>query len=156
MTFKQEYFALKLAESIEDHPNWTPEQNEMYNGHSFKYETPRSATDIERIIKEYCRMKGAVCTKVYSGGRPIVDDPAPGIIKAKVKFIPSTTRAGTSDLIIGKDEKILFAEVKYGADTQKPNQKLFQKEVERCRCDYEIFRTLDEFQTIFKQHYETI
>jgi hypothetical protein len=126
----------------------------------FNVKPPKSASQLENLIDQYCTLMGAECTRIYSGGRQMVSKTNVTDVLGRSnsitdsKFIPGTTRAGTSDLIIGKDGRILYPEVKFSkSDRQRPAQKEFQKRVESFGCKYVIVRTLDEFIEEFERYY---
>ena len=157
MTFKQEYEAMKRAKLIKEKPA------AMATGcfdDTIKMKAPKSAAQFESLIDEYCTLHKSECTIVYAGGRQIVEKTQMHDVlgrrqtRTDSKFIPGKTRKGTSDLIIVKNNKALYGEVKFSkSDRQSEVQKAWQARVESYGNTYEIFRTLDEFQQIFKKYY---
>lgn len=117
----------------------------------FKINQPKSAAQLESLIEEYVRRSGGVATKVSVMGREIHDNTETSFlgIKATVKnssWIPSSTRKGTADLIIGYKGRILYCEVKFSkSDRLSPDQQSFKRAVEVAGCPYIITRTLEEF-----------
>jgi hypothetical protein len=157
MTFKQEYEAMKRAKLTKEKPA------AMATGcfdDTIKMKPVKTAANMEARIDEYCTLNNAECTKVYAGGRHIVSKTKAHDVLGRErniineKYIPGTTRPGTSDLIIVKNNKSLYVEVKFSkSDRQAEVQKAWQARVESYGNTYEIVKTLDEFQQIFKKYY---
>jgi len=132
-----------------------------YFASTFKVKPPKTAAQLEALIDEYCTLTGAECTKVYSGGRRMVTRTAVRDVMGRSntitddKWIPGTTRAGTSDLIIMKGQRGFYCEVKFSrSDRQSEVQKHWQARVEKFGCRYVIVRTLEEFINEYKKHDE--
>jgi len=131
-----------------------------YFDSELKVKPPQSAAQLEKLIDEYCSLSGAECVKVYSGGRQLVkktnviDVMGRSNTITDSKFIPGTTRAGTSDLIIIKNNRALFVEVKYSrSDRQNENQKKFEERQIAFGNTYVIVKSLDEFIEVFNWYY---
>ena len=129
-----------------------------YFSHVYKVKPPKSAAQLESLIDEYCTLSKAECTIIYSGGRQLVSKTHIVDVLGRKnsitnsKFIPGTTRNGTSDIIVVKNNKALYVECKFSkSDRQSENQKQWQKRVEGFGNTYVIVRTLKEFITIFNE-----
>ncbi len=146
----------QLKEKYANHPSMAS----GYFDHVLKPKPAKTAAQMESIIDEYCTQAGAECTKVYTGGRQIVSKTqVTDVLGHKnsitnQKFIPGTTRTGTSDLIIVKNDKSLYVEVKFSkSDRQSASQKKWQKRVEGFGNTYVIVKTIQEFISIFAEHF---
>jgi hypothetical protein len=59
---------------------------------------------------------------------------------------------GASDLVVILPGKVLFMECKDEKGRQRENQKDFERAVRELGHDYEIFRSLEQFQSLIKYH----
>ena len=123
----------------------------------FRVKQPKSAAQVESLISEWVSRIGGVCTKVNIMGREITKTTestfaGKPISIRKKSFIPSTTRKGTSDLIVGYKGRILYVEVKFSkSDRQSQHQRKFEQDVIKAGCDYIIVKDLKDFYLKFKK-----
>ena len=128
-----------------------------YFDHIFKIKKPKSAAQLESLIEEYVRRSGGIATKVSVTGREVHSETRTKHLgmDATVRnsaFIPSSTKKGTSDLIIGFQGRILYCEVKFSkSDRLSPDQIKFKQSVEAAGCPYIISKTLNEFIIQFNE-----
>lgn len=73
--------------------------------------------------------------------------------RSNFNFKKSGVMAGVSDLIVVIEGEVLFIEVKTPKGRQSDKQKAFEKKVKDLNHVYEIVRSLEDFQTIIKNHY---
>ena len=131
----------------------------QYFTQEFDVKQPKTAAQLEALIDEYCSVMGAECTKITTAGRNLMTKTKASNVLGHQRnivdsvYIPGTTRKGTSDLIIGKQGRVLYVEVKL-KDRQSPDQKAFQKRVESFGNTYVIVRSLDEFGVEFEKFFK--
>lgn len=124
-----------------------------YFNHLFKVKQPKSAAQLEALISEYTRLMGGICTKVTTAGRQITDKVDKGYYTVtNSTYIPSTTRKGTSDLIIGYQGQVIYVEVKFSkGDRLSQHQKDFKRDVEEAGCPYWVVKTLSDYEVLFSK-----
>lgn len=102
--------------------------------------------DIENIIKKHCRMLAErwelpiSCSVIDVNGTYI-----PGY-----GFAANNSTKGVGDVHITWKGQAHWVEVKYGKDTQKPDQKKFQAREERAGATYTIVKTSGDWFNFLK------
>jgi len=71
-----------------------------------------------------------------------------GVLRVPVPIY--TSQKGWSDLLVIKNGKAYFVEIKTEKGRQRPDQKAFQEQVEAYGCKYFIIRSPEEAEQIFK------
>jgi len=126
-----------------------------YFDYIFKVKKPKTAAQLETLISEYVTRSGGICTKVSVMGRQVSTSTKTKYLGMDAtvnnsSYIPSSTKKGTSDLIIGYKGRILYCEVKFSrSDRMSQEQQKFKAEVQAAGCRYEVVKTLSEFISIF-------
>ena len=128
-----------------------------YFSHVFAVKVPKSAAQLETLISEYVHLSGGISTKVSVMGREVTTRTKTkhlGMDATVVNssYIPSSTKRGTSDLIIGINGRILYCEVKFSkSDRLSREQQQFKADVEAAGCYYMVAKTLREFENMFSE-----
>lgn len=155
MSFKKEYEEMKLAKKRKTFTG-TDEEFRRYFAMTVKMKNPKSAAQVEALITDFVHMKGGVVTKVSVIGRQTVKQTRVTDVVGRKNtitdktYIPSTTKKGTSDTIIGYKNHILYLEIKFSkSDRQSEDQKKFEEHVTKTGSQYRVIRTLDEFQELW-------
>ena len=150
--FKRDYEAMKMAKLRKKHPGMENEELMRYFGMGAKMKPPKSAAQFEALITEYVHMKGGISTKVSVMGRSVVKKTKVTDVVGRKNtiidetYIPSTTKKGTSDLILSYKNHVLYTEVKFSkTDRQSEDQKKFEAHVVKSGSQYRIVKTLDDF-----------
>ncbi len=128
-----------------------------YFDHVFAVKQPHSAAQLESLIGEFVSLSGGVCTKVSVMGREVsrttkTKHLGMDATVTNSSYIPSSTKVGTSDLIIGFRGRIIYCEVKFSkGDRLSQAQKDFKRDVENAGCEYWVVKTLSEFEMMFSK-----
>lgn len=114
------------------------------------------ANDIEKAIEKFAIMAGFLAERTKTVGRKMpakVIQTAHGTLTvSKEKFVTSTSRKGSSDMkLLIPEIGYVACEIKYGKDTQKDNQKEYQRDVEKNGGIYIIVKTFEEFLVWYVQ-----
>lgn len=111
--------------------------------------TENNANDIEKAIERFARIVGFHAERTKTQGRKMdavwKDVPGGRMQVSKEKFVTSTSRKGSSDMKLLIQGVLITAEIKYGKDTQKADQKKYQQDIERNGGIYVIFKTFEDF-----------
>ncbi len=140
-------------DKYKDHPSMAT----GYFDFKFKVKIPHSAAQLESLIGEFVSLSGGVCTKVSVMGREVsrttkTKHLGMDATVTNSSYIPSSTKSGTSDLIIGFRGRIIYCEVKFSkGDRLSHAQKDFKQDVENAGCEYWVVKTLSEFETLFNK-----
>lgn len=108
----------------------------------------KNANELTKCIKRCLQLEGQQVERVGSEGRMVKDD------FGNWKRIKSSGKKGTADVsatIWGRSVKIEVKCFYTGDDTQNPDQKKYQAEVERAKGVYVIARTFEGFLEWFKR-----
>ena len=130
------------------------------NVKSVKVARPKSAAQLESLVKELINRTGGKVEIIYAGGRPLVTkDKRTNVLghewtQTDVKYIPGSTTPGTPD-ILGRthDGKPLAIEVKF-SKSDRLSEEQIQWRDEWIQCNdavYIVAKTLDDVLPIIKK-----
>jgi len=119
--------------------------------------TEKNANDIEKAIERFARIVGFHAERTKTQGRLMgatyKDTPNGRLTVSKEKFVTSTSRKGSSDMKLLIKGSLITAEIKFGKDTQKADQKKYQQDIERNGGIYVIFKTFEDFLIWYVERY---
>ncbi len=130
-----------------------------YFDYKYKVPPPKTAAQLEALISEYVHLSGGVCTKVNILPRQVVDKTfVTDVMGGKnsitnITNIPSSTKAGTSDLIasIPNIFGAVYIEVKFSkGDRLRDTQIKFKNDVESKGFIYVIAKKLEDVYYLFE------
>lgn len=109
----------------------------------------KNANDIEKAIEKFASLVGFLAERTKTQGRLMqasYKQTAMGRVQtSKEKFVPSTSRKGSSDIKIILAGQFIACEIKFGNDRQRTDQKKYQEDVERNGGIYLIVKTFEDF-----------
>ena len=159
--FKELYIEQQLAgymvQSIKERDEQMGDAGRNYRGYVeglFRYKQ-NSANEITKTITGFIDFMGGLGERISSAGRYVPGEKYENMdgkkFETKGRFIPSTTRAGTSDIsatIYGKTIKI---EVKYGKDRLSKKQKDYLTKAHNAGCFCYVAKDFDGFFDFFME-----
>lgn len=137
---KTELMEVLLKEHERKFPDW-PEHLSRYVG-TF---STRNANELTRCILAYLKAKGHHAERVNTTGIPRKQR------DGKMKWIPSGSMKGSSDIHAIVNGKFVAIEVKYGKDRQSEAQKKYEEKIVQAGGIYKIIRTLREFLIFYHE-----
>jgi hypothetical protein len=137
MTFNEQLFRLRL----EYHRKRTPAAMATgYFDNGMKVKKPKSAAQMESLIREFITLSGYHCQKVTTMG-----------VRRGNTWTRGTATRGAADLMAIVGGRAIQIEVKFSkGDRQSDEQAKFEESVKRAGGEYYIVRTLDEFIAIWE------
>lgn len=124
------------------HREWFRKTTPMaYNdGHYFPPIIPKvnTANGLQRYIVKFLDWSGHYGNRINTTGRQV-----------NGKWIPGTTKRGSSDLIASINGKMICFEVKIGSDKPSEAQLKQQEKVERSGGQYHFIHTAEEFLLVY-------
>lgn len=132
---KKRYIDAYYAYQAKEFPNW------VKDGHALQAEIPNTgeANGLTNFICLYIMWTGGRATRISSAGRKLPDG----------KFIPGTTRNGSSDISSTIKGKSVMFEVKVKQDKPSPAQLKEQARERKAGGEYFFTHNVDEF---FRQY----
>lgn len=116
-----------------------------------KYPDVSKANGLTTAIINYATWEGHYGNRINVIGRQIG-----GIVKTESggtfddrRWIPSSTKKGTSDINMVLFKQPVSVEIKIGRDTQKPEQVKQQRKIERAGGRYFIIKTIDQWYALY-------
>jgi hypothetical protein len=155
MTFKQEWETMMKSQRIEKNPS-AAHQYEMRWAMLDKFKTPRSASQLEKAIVGFLKMKGHQAAKTEVKGTykpPQFQETALGRLQVrKGSYIKTGAAKGQADIASAIYGCAVHWEVKFSkSDRQSADQKRFEKHVTEAGGFYFIVRNVDEFYQKYNQ-----
>ena len=153
MTALQHLSDLKLTQIKERYPDeWQRWEWQA----KFKDQSER---DLERCVIEFGKLEGFQCERIKVKPNRVdhrityVD--SVGFVKqiGRVTWTKSSMQAGSADLSLIIQGRAVKVEVKCGKDTQKKNQKEYQRQVEQAGGIYLIVRSFQEFYDFYVNNF---
>lgn len=138
----ERYIEANRAYVEREFPTW------YKDGHWYKPDIPNTATanGLQQFICDYIIWKGGRATRISSAGRQLPNG----------KFIPGTTRKGSSDVSSTIAGKSVMWEIKVGKDKPSPAQLKEQARERKAGGEYFFTHNVEEFfnqyDTICKQN----
>lgn len=152
---KQPITALRVLSMMDQIDRETKYPNARYIVGT-KY-TERNANDIEKAIERFASIVGFHAERTKTQGRKldaVWQDTGMGRVQVqRERFITSTGRKGSSDMKLLIKGQLITAEIKYGTDKQRPDQKKYQADIERNGGIYVIFKTFEAFLIWYVERY---
>lgn len=153
MTFKQDLEQLRKLNYQEKYPS-TKERWEDRWSNVVKMKPPQSAAATERLVVEFMRLSGHSASKVATQGTykkgETYQTPV-GKIIGEGRYLPSGGRKGASDISSSIYGLSVMWELKYSkSDSQSPEQKKFQKEIEQSGGLYFLFNNINHFYELYQ------
>lgn len=108
------------------------------------------ANDIEKAIERFAKVVGFLAERTKTQGRQMdakyINTSLGRVQVSAPKYVTSTSRKGSSDMkLLIPNIGYVACEIKFGRDTQKPDQVKYQKDVEKNGGIYIIVKTFEEF-----------
>jgi len=148
-------FALKIISRMDQ-----LHRKEMHPSNPYIHEvkfSEKSANDIEKAIERFAKIVGFLAERTKVQGRQMnakwTDTPLGRVQTQQAKFVTGTGRKGSSDMKLLIKGDYITAEIKFGKDTQKADQKKYQADVERNGGEYVIFKTFEQFLIWYVERY---
>lgn len=109
----------------------------------------KNANNIENAIEKFAKIVGFLAERTKTAGRKLeakyINTIHGRVQTQKETFIPGTSKKGSSDMKLLIQGKYITAEIKFGRDTQKEDQKKYQELVTKNGGEYVIFKTFEDF-----------
>lgn len=109
----------------------------------------KNANNIENAIEIFAKIVGFLAERTKTAGRKLeakyITTIHGRVQTQKETFIPGTSKKGSSDMKLLIQGKYITAEIKFGRDTQKEDQKKYQELVTKNGGEYVIFKTFEDF-----------
>lgn len=133
--------------------------------HAFLYQakfSDKSEKELERCILYYAELMGFQAEPIkvkpnrVDNRRHYVDSVGYARTIGSITWTKSSMQAGSADMsltILGRSVKV---EIKIGKDTQKKNQKEYQKQIESAGGQYWIVKTFADFYEKYQKFIQSI
>lgn len=119
--------------------------------------TEKNANDIEKAIERFAKIVGFLAERTKTQGRKLEakwkDTPHGRVQIQKEQFIPGTGKKGSSDMKLLIKGDYISGEIKFGKDTQKKDQKEYEKKVIENGGIYVIWKTFEDFLIWYTARY---
>jgi hypothetical protein len=110
-----------------------------------------SESNMQKAVISYFLTNGCCVIRINSGR--MTNEISKQYFKAYHVFGLIKPNAGYSDLMVMKDGKTVFIEMKTIDGKQNPNQKAFERHVKNYGFQYEICKSIDDAMIIFKNNF---
>lgn len=148
---------LVLEEFDQRHPDYPKHLTKPLKKYS-----DSSANNLTQSIIKFLSLKGHLCERVNSTGRPLDNRKVVTNVIGQQKvigsltWIPGTAMKGTADVSAIINGVSIRIEIKHGKDRQSNFQKEYQRSVEASGGVYLIVRSFQEFFKWYNSHIENL